>query len=141
MKKLILSLVIAVPLLCGAKKYSDIGPVDFVKNYDGDTITVNLYNTDPIFGENISVRVNGIDTPEIRGKCEKEKTIAKQAKSVVNYILNNSTYVYLKNPNRGKYFRIVADVYADDVNIADILLERGLAIPYDGGKKTKNWCK
>jgi len=41
---------------------------------------------------------------------------------------------------RGKYFRIVADVVVDGEKIEEVLLERGLAVRYQGKKKTKNWC-
>ena len=34
----------------------------------------------PIVGEHISVRVLGIDTPELRGKCQTEKEQARKAK-------------------------------------------------------------
>ena len=37
---------------------------------------------------------------------------------------------------RGKYFRITADVIADDKNLSDLLIKAGTAIRYDGGKKT-----
>jgi hypothetical protein len=40
---------------------------------------------------------------------------------------------------RGKYFRIAADVIVDGENLADLLIEAGMAVRYDGGKKTKNW--
>ena len=36
---------------------------------------------------------------------------------------------------RGKYFRIVADVYVDDELFADILIDKKLAKPYDGGTR------
>ena len=42
---------------------------------------------------------------------------------------------------RGKYFRIVADVYADGVSLTDKLIKSGYAVPYDGGTKAKDWCK
>ena len=32
-----------------------------------------------LFGHNIPIRVEGIDTPEIRGKCQKEKDLASVA--------------------------------------------------------------
>ena len=46
-------------------------------------ITFNLPGLHPIIGEKINIRVNGIDTPEIRGKCDQEKYNAKQAKAMV----------------------------------------------------------
>ncbi len=41
---------------------------------------------------------------------------------------------------RGKYFRIVGRLIADDVDISDLLIQRHLAVLYDGGTKTKDWC-
>ena len=41
---------------------------------------------------------------------------------------------------RGKYFRIVADVYDDhNRSLADELIRNNLAVPYDGGHKV-DWC-
>ena len=96
---------------------------------------------DRIISEKISIRVNGIDTPEIRGKCEKEKYDAQQAKEMVADILKDAEQITLKNMERGKYFRIAADVIVDEENLADMLIEAGIAVRYDGGKKMKNWCE
>jgi len=41
---------------------------------------------------------------------------------------------------RGKYFRIAADVIVDGESLADMLIEAGMAVRYDGGKKTHKWC-
>ena len=95
----------------------------------------------PIIGEKISIRVNGIDTPEIRGKCEKEKYDAQQARDMVTDILKDSEQITLKNMERGKYFRIAADVFVDGESLADMLIEAGMAVRYDGGKKTHKWCE
>ncbi len=131
------------PSLVAAKKqksYGNFNDVRFVKNYDGDTITVDLKDQHPLFGDDISVRVAGIDTPEIRGKCAQEKELAREAKKIVKDLLENARTVKLKNVRRGKYFRIVADVYAGRKNIADVLVKKKLAVRYDGGTKTYNWC-
>jgi len=42
---------------------------------------------------------------------------------------------------RGKYFRIVGRLIADDVDISELLIERHLAFLYDGGMKAKDWCE
>ena len=42
---------------------------------------------------------------------------------------------------RGSDFRIVADVIVDGENLADVLIEGGVAIRYGGGKKTYEWCE
>ena len=138
--------LLVILLLCGsynsyAKSFGDFEGAEYVRNYDGDTITFNLPGLHPIIGEKISIRVNGIDTPEIRGKCEKEKYDAKQAKEMVADILKDAEKINLKNMERGKYFRIAADVIVDEENLADMLIEAGIAVRYDGGKKMKNWCE
>jgi len=89
----------------------------------------------------INVRLYGIDTPEIRTKCKKEKDLAYIARDYVRNILENSNNVDLVNPTRGKYFRIVADVQADGKSVSKELIENGLAVPYYGRTKIKNWCK
>ena len=42
---------------------------------------------------------------------------------------------------RGSDFRIAADVIVDGENLADILIETGVAVRYDGGKKAHKWCE
>lgn len=124
-----------------AKDYGNVLVDKVVSVYDGDTIKVNIKDYPPILGEKISIRINGIDTPEIKGKCEKEKLLAKKARDVVKSTLKNSKIIELKNIQRGKYFRIVADVYADNIQISEILVQKKLAVRYDGGTKTRNWCE
>ena len=62
------------------QKFGDYEGAIYVRNYDGDTITFTLPNLHPIIGNKIAIRVSGIDTPEIRGKCDKEKYDAEQAR-------------------------------------------------------------
>ena len=42
---------------------------------------------------------------------------------------------------RGSDFRIAADVIVDGESLADVLIEAGMAVRYDGGKKTHKWCE
>ena len=134
-----LVLLLANPIL--AKSFGDYEGAVYVRNYDGDTVTFNLPELHPIIGEKISIRVNGIDTPEIKGKCEKEKYDAQQAKEMVADILEDAENIVLRNMERGKYFRIAADVIVDGESLGDMLIEAGMAVRYDGGKKNKNWCE
>jgi len=41
---------------------------------------------------------------------------------------------------RGKYFRIVGRLIADGVDISELLIQKNLAVLYDGGTKVKDWC-
>jgi micrococcal nuclease len=125
------TLLLALALLCSpahAKSFGNYEGAVYIRNYDGDTITFNLAGLHPIIGEKISVRVNGIDTPEIKGSCEKETYDAKQAKEMVADILKDAEVVILKNMERGKYFRIAADVIVDGESLGDMLIEAGMAV-------------
>ena len=124
-----------------AKSFGDYQGAVYFRNYDGDTITFNLPGLHPIIGEKISIRVNGIDTPEIKGKCEKEKYDAQQVRDMVADILKDAEQITLKNMERGKYFRIAADVIVDGENLSEVLVGAGMAIRYSGGKKTFDWCE
>ncbi len=59
------------------------GPVtaDVVSVYDGDTLTVDAHPW-PQITVRTSVRVDGIDAPEIRGKCDSEKAMAREAREL-----------------------------------------------------------
>ncbi|WP_345974064.1 thermonuclease family protein [Sulfurimonas sp. HSL3-7] len=109
--------------------------------YDGDTFRANLKEYPEIIGYRIGVRINGIDTPEMRGQCQKEKDLARQAKELTVTQLRGAKKIELRNMKRGKYFRIVADVYVDGKSLGDMLIKRSLAVPYDGGHKGKDWCQ
>lgn len=122
-----------------AKDYGSATVSEVISVYDGDTVRVSIKNYPAIIGENIAIRVNGIDTPEIRGKCPSEKALAIKARDLARLMLNNAKVIELHNISRGKYFRIVADVLIDGVNLGDILLDAKLARRYSG-KKKKGWC-
>ena len=137
---LFLPLLLCNALHSYAESYGDYQGAIYLQNYDGDTIRFDLPRYPPIAGKDIRVRVNGIDTPEIKGKCEKEKYNAQQAQQMVEDILKDAEQITLKNMERGKYFRIAADVYVDGEKLTDVLIEAGMAVRYDGGRKVKGWC-
>jgi micrococcal nuclease len=142
-KKLLVALFASTILFSTAKAANIIevfANVEYVRAYDGDTITVNIPNLPAVFGERISIRVRGVDTPEIRAKCDNEKYLAIRARNYVRNLLETAQKVDLINPERGKYFRIVADVRFDGADLKDSLLQMGYAVRYDGGRKSNPWC-
>jgi endonuclease YncB( thermonuclease family) len=144
MKALILLILITSQLFSASLSNKNYGTaiVDEVTSiYDGDTFRANIKGYPDIVGDRMSIRINGIDTPEMRGKCQKEKELARKAKQVTVKALRGAQVVELRNMKRGKYFRIVADVYADNSSVGRLLIEKGLAVKYDGGTKVMNWCK
>jgi len=116
-----------------------------IKVYDADTITIAAklpYDESPLY--RLSVRLNGLDTPEIKGKdiSEEEKTAAKTARDFVYNLVFNK-YVRLENVESEKYGRILADVYIGDIHLNELLLKERYAVKYDGGTKIKpkSWLK
>ena len=106
-----------------------------IKVYDGDTITIAAklpYKKSPIY--RFSVRLNGIDTPEIKGKDEDEKQCAVLARDALKETIINKT-VYLENVQTEKYGRILADVVCDGININNWMVTQRFAVKYDGGTK------
>ena len=108
--------------------------------YDGDTFRADIRGLPDIIGKNIAIRILGIDTPEIKGKCEEEKIVAIKARDFARKALFNAKIITLKNLKRDKYFRLLADVYFDDTDLANALLVNNLAVKYSGKKKS-SWCK
>ena len=53
--------------------------------------------------------------------------------------LDNAKEIKLTKLQRGKYFRVIADVYVDGVSLEQELLENELAYKYSGRKSS--WCK
>ncbi len=107
-----------------------------IKVYDGDTITVaskipNLKNSQ-IY--KFSVRLNGIDTPEIKGSNEDEKNIAIKARDALSKKIMDKD-VYLKNVKTEKYGRLLCDVYLGNESLNQWMLDQRYAVKYDGGTK------
>ncbi len=115
-----------------------------VKVYDGDTITVA--NTLPIIDDDtiyrFSVRLNGIDTPEIKGKNEDEKQAAKNARDALSKLILHKE-IELKNVSSEKYGRLLADIYLGDIHLNQWMINERYAVKYDGGHKEcpESWLK
>jgi micrococcal nuclease len=104
--------------------------------YDGDTLNVDIKDWPPIVGKSMPVRINKIDTPEINSKNPNLKALAIKARDYVRNQLKSASIIELRNIKRDKYFRLDADLFADNIDIANELLKQGLAKPYDGGTKS-----
>ena len=139
-KYLLLVVILAILPAQAAPQYGTVTVSKVISVYDGDTFRVNIDSLPPIVGKNIAIRVNGVDTPEIRGKCQYEKDLALEARDFVRGKLANAKEIKLTNLQRGKYFRVVANVVIDGVSLEQELLDNELAYEYSGGKKL-SWCK
>ena len=107
-----------------------------IKVYDGDTITIasKVPNLKHSLIYKFSVRLNGIDSPEIKSNNKDEKTIAIKARNALSSKILQKD-VYLKNIKKEKYGRLLCDVYLDKENINEWMIEERYAVNYDGGTK------
>ena len=134
MKKLLL--IILFSLTLQAKEYKDtITDFEFVKVRDGDTFVININNTYDVFGSEIAVRIRGIDTPEKNDERENIRKIALEAHRELQKLLTSGKKIELYNLGRDKYFRLLASVKVDNIDIGEYLIKKGLAKKYNGGKK------
>lgn len=117
-------------------EYSDtITNFTIIKVRDGDTFMIDIPNIPDVFGKNIAVRIRGIDTPELNDSREEIRKISIQAKEELERLLLNAKEITLYNLGRDKYFRLLASVKVDNVDVAEYLIKKGLAKKYNGGKK------
>ena len=120
---------------------------------DGDSLSIIL----PVFDNyyRYNVRVNGIDTCELKSKNEMNKTLALQARCCllklvtgkdypitssrqeIKEILNENVFVvYLKCLDFDKYGRLLAEIYTDsNISFSQHLLDNKLAYKYTGQTK------
>jgi len=138
-KLLLLTLCLGGFSVQAVPEYGTVTVSKVISVYDGDTFRVDIDSLPPIVGKNIRIRLNGVDTPEIQGKCQHEKDLALKARDFVRNKLANAKEIKLTKLQRGKYFRVVANVYLDGVSLEQELLENKLAYKYTGGKKS-SWC-
>ena len=117
----------------------NLTPDQVVDVYDGDTFKIDLPSMHPLFGDDLSIRLFGVDTPEMRGTTDEVKELAMQAQQVTEKALKGASKIELRNPQRGKYFRIVSEVWIDGESLAEMLKKKGLAKDYDGEGARPEW--
>lgn len=113
-------------------------PFELVEVIDGDTFRARV---DIWLGQSVTVKVRlkGVDTPEMNGKCAAEKKLARQAKAFAeNWLRKNQ--VQLVNVHYGTYAgRVLATAQIKNGdNLSAALLAENLAKPYRG--RRAQWC-
>lgn len=122
---------------------------EIVKVVDGDTVVVNIDFGAEIIKKNETVRLMGIDTPEIRGSStdaekQRQKVLGFKAKEYVQSLMKPGDIVIMKSEQylpEGKFGRILADfsICFDGAWINSLtyhLLETGYAKVYRDGETT-----
>lgn len=118
-------------------------PAELVSVVDGDTLLVTARPW-PQHRIAVLVRIRGIDTPELKSKCNGERALAELARKRLTDFLaeGEGRGLALSQISGDKYFgRVVADVSrSDGSDAASMLLSAGLAVTYQGGKKSRPVC-
>ena len=73
----------------------------------------------------------GINAPETRTRDLEEKQAGLKAKSRLEALFDASKGVFtLKSHGVGKFGRVLGEIFIDEVNINNLLIEEGLARKY-----------
>lgn len=99
--------------------------------YDGDTLTVDIDLGLKVWLKGQTLRLYGIDTPEIRGE---ERPRGVQVRDFVRHYLPEGTAVIVRThkDRTGKFGRWLAEVWPDgwEESVNDRLLRLGFAKEY-----------
>ncbi|MFN3658611.1 MAG: thermonuclease family protein [Pseudolabrys sp.] len=114
-------------------------PAEVLRVFDGDTFEARV-RIWPGMDVTTRVRLRGIDTPEMKGQCEDERTKAAAAREALSRILSEGG-VGVWRIGQDKYGgRVDADVSTQrTADVGEALIARGLARRYDGGRRD-GWC-
>jgi len=105
---------------------------------DGDTILLDVQLW-PGLEQEISLRLDGINTPEKRGSPDCEKIEAQKAADFTSRFVAGG-WVTLTDVRLGKYAgRALGKISVDGVDLGQALLDAGLAREYHGGARGA-WC-
>jgi endonuclease YncB( thermonuclease family) len=115
-------------------------PARVLRVIDGDTLAVRARIW---LGQEVevSVRVDGIDAPELKGRCHRERRLARQARALLESHVGGGEVV-LRRIRYGKFAgRVLADVQSPaGEDLGTLLRVAGLAQAYAGGRRA-TWCE
>lgn len=103
-----------------------------IKIVDGDTCWLAVWEG----GRHcrLSVRLNGIDTPELRAKNPEEQQLAQDAKAYL-YSLVHDKVVRVEWHGTEKYGRHLVKLFRGSTDINEQMLAQGHAREYHGGRR------
>jgi len=102
--------------------------------YDGDTVHAVFTHPDSSKIYKYKIRLAHIDTPELNSKNPKEVKKAKEAKKIVEEMIQDKI-VYLELEGEDKYGRLLSNIYINNINLNEFLIEKDYAYRYEGGTK------
>jgi endonuclease YncB( thermonuclease family) len=144
MKKFILLLALAIPVLAMAQKTPKGVTYDanIIKVSDGDTIVIAAPFLPAPLKPQLAVRIFGVDTPEkgFRAKCESENqrglAASEFTKKLVGASQKRQVILYDWDKFGG---RVLGDIILDGKSLRQQLIANGFAREYFGEAK-QSWC-
>lgn len=132
-------LILLAALLAFPVHAIEFGPyvARVVRVIDGDTLSVAMI-VFPGITVHKHLRLRGVDTPEIRGECEREKRKAAEAAAFVERWAAENPSVRVTVQTMDSFGRAVGSISADGEDLGELLLSEGHARPY--GDDSLSWC-
>lgn len=106
-----------------------------VRTIDGDTIECNIELGFNIVLQNMRVKLNGIDTPEIRTTILTIKKFGLFVKNKVEEFLNTNKVSLIVYEEKDKFGRILGDFKTDNTTLCKYLIKNNYAVEYNGENK------
>ena len=101
-----------------------------VKVYDGDTITVDFDLGLDVWLKGQTIRLYGIDTPELRGDEREQGIVVRDY--LRGLILGKEVIIHTYKDKKGKYGRWLGIVHAEEIgNVNEHLVKMGYAEVYE----------
>lgn len=108
-----------------------------VSVYDGDTVKIVFPLHDTLYKWNC--RLNRVDTPELRTRNKLEKKFGYEVRDKLREKILNKV-VKVECGEFDKYGRLLTEIYFEDENVNQWLINNNYAFEYNGGTK-KDWEK
>jgi len=98
------------------------------KVYDGDTCTVDIDLGLGVWLRGQTLRLYGINTPEMRGPSKPQGIISRDF--VRRKVLGKTITIQTVKDKKGKYGRYLAVLFMGHENLNALLVQHGLAVEY-----------
>ena len=98
------------------------------KVYDGDTVTADIDLGFGVLLKKQKLRLLGINAPELRGDSRPHGILSRDF--LRDLILDKDVILKTYKDKKGKYGRLLTEIYLDTENINEIMLHEGHAVRY-----------
>ena len=109
-----------------------------IRVIDGDTIDVDLDLGFDVWLRKQRVRLYGIDTPESRTSDAEEKKYGTLSKNKLKDFCKEDSWVTIEThvgDEKGKFGRILANIWLEETNVNQWLIDNKYAVAYFGQSK------